>query len=561
MSVAATMADFGVSQPPPDEDDRHYAALERRVAYSAGVANNKTALFTTDADPEKLWAAYIDTVPGGRKGYYDCRCCRSFVEKYGGLVTVDEDGRTTTLLWRVTTADETHAFATASRAMTDMVEKAKVTGVFYSAEATLGTPTTPGGKKAPAKVWTHLHGVNPFAFKSRGTLSADQVWAEKRQDFGTLNHSLADYPVDVARQAVRVLEADGLLDRSEKVVERAKWFLALHEQVAGKKGKVRDNLVWVAVATAPPGWCGVRSSVLSTLLDDIKAGVPVETVARKWQEKMHPLQYRRPTAPPKEGAVLAAEKLVAELGLERSFARRYATLADVLVKLWVPAPAVETPPKAGGVFAHLLPKTPTVSAVALPAVNTTWVKFAATVLPKALKVEVKAPAVSWAYYGLVTQADQDAPPLLQWDGLVGHPRNPTAWYFYQSGPFSYERGKTAAYWGLTADAWVDCPAVFLPPPTWQEPDKFRKFGDTVFFALTGCVDKGLDNLVLFPETFRAELNSVERVVAAHSAAGRVRSPELGAANGIAFAKGAKGGVTVRVTTAAGPETHVIDRWD
>jgi hypothetical protein len=79
-------------------------------------------------------------------------------------------------------------------------------------------------------------------------------------------------------------------------------------------------------------------------------------------------------------------------------------------------------------------------------------KFQRTVLPSALEVFFKVPAGRAQFYGLTTAVHPDAPPIFQWDGLDGYPRNPVSWYVY-------DKGSWAKGWGLTAGAWAKVTAV------------------------------------------------------------------------------------------------------
>jgi hypothetical protein len=53
----------------------------------------------------------------------------------------------------------------------------------------------------------------------------------------------------------------------------------------------------------------------------------------------------------------------------------------------------------------------------------TWEKFARTMLPEALSIEAQVPAGPERFMALVTAANADAPPILQWD--AEERRNPT----------------------------------------------------------------------------------------------------------------------------------------
>jgi hypothetical protein len=69
--------------------------------------------------------------------------------------------------------------------------------------------------------------------------------------------------------------------------------------------------------------------MIGTLLEDIHVGLPFDDFKAKFAAKMHPLQYQRPQAAPKVGAIAQAEKLVEQLGIVRSLKRRFARLDDL----------------------------------------------------------------------------------------------------------------------------------------------------------------------------------------------------------------------------------------
>ena len=511
------------------EVDEQYAELEKAIALPAAP------LFQTDADPDELWRAYLGNLRDDRRQHYNCHCCRHFIQRFGGLVTIDESGRQRSALWAFMPPD---FFLRSVVSLHYLVKSAKVTGVFLASDKVLGTPRT--------KEWTHLSTVNPKPFNGK-LKTAGQEMAEKVEDYKMLCHGLADYSREAVEQAVRVLKADAMY-RSEKALGVAEWFLKLHEAIKDNP-KAKRNLTWLAAATAPPGFCHVRSTMISTLLDDINSGLPFDDIARRWKDKMHPLQYQRPTAAPREGAIKQAEELVAKLGLERSLLRRYATLDDVLAKLWVPRSLPDVP-KTGGVFGHLR-NQPKREAIELPATKMTWEKFQRTVLGSVLQMEIAVPSRG-GFCGLMTAADPDAPAIIQWDGLNGHPRNPVSWYYWHG-------GSPASQWGLSA-GWNAVSCVFLNPSKWQEPDKFKHQKSTIHFAIAGCVESRVESLALFPEILKSEFHGIRSVIEAHSNKGGAGSEaEKGAANGLTF--DGTGEVTLRVRTPEGLASYTIDRLD
>lgn len=522
--------------------DGAYHVLESRIAER--IAAVAEPLFTTDARPDALWAAYLAAFPDDARAFYTCHSCRDFIHRFGGLVRIESDGHVVPFLWSALEVPETVAAIVESQHA--IVARSRVKGVFRWGADPWGLPQNIAQKTGAT--WTHLSGT-PRTHHARRTETPSQQAAALREDFGILSRSLADFPLAVVEEAVRVLQS-GALTRSEKAEGVASWLLALCRAIAAAP-KAKRNLMWRAVATAPPGFTHVRSSVLGTLLEDIAAGLPFAEVSRRWAEKLHPLQYQRPTAAPSEGQIAVAERRVKELGIERSLARRFATLDDVLAKVWEPRADEAAPASNGaGVFDALRQDATRVKALELPAQTMTWEKFARTVLPLATTLEVLAPARG-GYYGLVTAVDAAAPPIIQWDGLDGHPRNPVSWYFYNN-------GSTAGQWGLAPD-WTAVGAVFLAPFAWQEPTRFAHQGRQLFFALPTARETRASGLALFPEILRAELREVRSVIEAYSNRTQIVGAEHGTANGLAF--DGKTRVRLRVKTPSGRAVYDVDRWD
>jgi hypothetical protein len=553
-----------------------YQTLELLVASRIKSALAAGPVFVTDVDPDKLWEAYLNGIPVEYRQHYTCNACRRFIQSFGGLVTIDpvnvEDktrGMTEPIVWTGHSPAEWPEFFRGSiLAMRKLIMAARVRGVFLSSDKVLGTPTT--GE------WSHLCGTNPKPFYSP-LKTAEQVSAEKLQDYIILKQALKDYSLSAAQQAVRVLEAD-VLDRSEKTLGVAKWFLDLHMALEPFEGRVRDNIIWKSVATAPPGWCHIRSTMISTLLDDIVAGLPFDHISARWAAKMHPLKYQRPITI-KGGNIEQATEIIKKLGAEGSLKRRFAKMDDVLSvtggplglgTLWTPKTDALSPekPAAGGPFDHLRARTGgkggLVKEVELPPIAISWVKFAEMVLPSAREIEFRVPAGRHGYFGLVTAAVPESPPILQWDGLEGQPRNSVSWYFYHG-------GSPPSTWGLVGGTWVKVKAITRNPAHWQQPDKFKHIPEGAFLILDGAKDASHEvSGGFFPESLRTEFHGIRSVIEGYSVKAKIEGKEEGDANGISISSERGKGLgeyspdmsfVLRVKTPGGMSTYSIPRWE
>lgn len=522
------------------QDEAPYHAFLAAVQARFAEMTHGQPLFTVSVEGAALWSLYLDSLPAEERQHHTCHACRHFVERLGNLVLIAEDGTLTSPVWDEALA--TPELRGSVKKLRQAVEKAKVSGVFLSSEKVWGTPKT--GE------WRHL-AVKPLnGCVYRGTLlNAGQRMAELREDFRCLQTALDEFKPQVLTQARTILEADAVA-RSERFLGPVTWLEARHVDRKAKRADVRTNLLWRAVATAPAGFCKPRSGMVGTLLEDLIAGMPFGDVKRRFDAKMHPLQYQRPQAPPAAGNIRQAEETFEKLGLAPALERRFATPADVLEWAWRPTAAKPGSP-AEGVFGHLKAKGQRqASRMELPSKTLTWAKFRDTVLPGAEKVELIVPHHSGAFCALVTAVDPEAPALLKWDR--DDRRNPVNWYFYHG-------GSAASRWSLATGA---VPVVGITPKPSQWQDGFTYEGEAVMFVLEGARDRDNRSLALFPETLRSELHGVRATLEAHSKSRSLQPVEGQLASGMMFGGGsAWDDLTLRVTTADSIATYRLDRWD
>jgi hypothetical protein len=536
-------------------DDEQYQAYERALVDHFSLEMNDDApLFTTDV--EDIFAVFLAALPEGRRQHYNCHACRRFLNRYGALVRINHKGQKRTPIWNL---EAPSFFAPAATACAHAVARAKVTGIFLTSETTWGlrenaTPKPPG-------IWRHLHVVPPrtLVFAKTPLQTAEQRAAERREEHHMLCRGLAEFPLEHVREAHTLLTS-GNLYRSEKCIGVAKWLLDLHTAREAAKGEARDNVVWLAVATAPAGFCHIRTGMIGTLLEDIQLGLAFADIKAKFDAKMHPLQYQRPQAAPSAGQIAQAEKVVAALASAGSLARRFARLED-LETIWTPKMVEPSAPK-GGVFGHLKPKgeLPRGGNVEQPAVTMTWEKFARTVLPDAETIELHVTPTPRPYAALVTAANADAPPIIQWDRL--EKRNPVTWYLYAG-------GSTPGGWGLEV-GWCRVTAITLQPSMWSGAPPSTHQGASLFMILEGAKDTRKASVVVergggfFPEHLRSEYHPVRATMEAFAHAAEIAGWNEATACGLKVEKGAPGAwnYVVRVTSKDGTRlAYNLDRWD
>ncbi len=503
----------------------------------------KVHLFNTSAS--NLFETFLDKIDPSLRQRYTCSICRKFVERYGGIVVVSSDGRTIPAMWNIEGAPE--LFVSAIRYVEKIVSQSPIQNIFLSEDEVWGIPNT--GE------WNHFAVTPPGDILFRPSLikTAEQVIAEKKQDYQILVTALVEFPLTLAQKAYSLLTT-GALYRSEKCIEIAKWFVNLHEhRLATRNPIFRDNLTWLAVAQSPTGFCHIRSTMIGTLLEDIKNGLDFTQIKSRFDAKMHPLQYQRPTAPPSDGNIDRAEKIIEKLKTAGSLERRFAKLADVQT-FWVPIVPKSTQENKG-VFSHLRNSANTPkSEFEVPPITITWSKFSRTVLPTATSIEYLVPASNQSYMGLVTAKNSDAPPIIQWD--FEDNRNPVTWYFYTN-------GSSPSRWNLKPNLYHPVTAIVLQPSMWNPEKSFSHQGEKVFFILKEAKDKDYSQgCGFFCEFLPSEYHEIRSTLEAYARSAIVEGKDEAEACGIGLENGKTWNQLFRVTSKDNlPVVYKLDRWD
>ncbi len=494
----------------------------------------KGPLFTTDVDPDALWAAFLHSLPPGEKQHYNCSCCRHFLKRFGALAAVSADGHLSSPIWACPgIPDLFREFA--DRTARD-VSNARITGAFVTGDEVLGTPVT-----GP---WHHFSLKMPaeLVFARSPLATPGQHAAKLAHNFEVVERAVRTFGLKLLASALNIVKSEAL-DRTEKVEAGAHWLYDTAAEYRGAKNhRLRENLLWARIAVAPDGFCHPRASMLGTLLEDLEAGKSFEVCKRNFNEKMHPLKYQRPQAAPTEGNIDRAEKVFEALGLAPALRRRVATLEEVTAS-WRPTNSKPAGGGGEGVFDRLRgPREDPHPGVVAKAGATRWQKFREKVLPDALEIYLKVPGGYSNFGAIVGPVNPEAPCLFRWG-------NPYSWYVYNG-------GSTASRWSLSHD-WVRVVAVCEGPSEWGSRAEQPLWN---MLILEGARETQSPGLALFPETLRPELREVRSVIERFSNTGMMENLKEGSACGLVLSK-EKAQALVRVRTALGETEYEIKEWD
>jgi hypothetical protein len=203
------------------------------------------------------------------------------------------------------------------------------------------------------------------------------------------------------------------------------------------------------------------------------------------------------------------------------------------------------------VFGHLRPAAGTGRSLDVAEQKLTWERFVRTALPDAVALEVFAPTRG-NYCALVTAADPEAPPILQWDRPER--RNPVSWYVYHGGSY-------ATQWALAGEAWVPVTAVTLQPSMWGDRPLSHQ-GRSAIAIIAGARDTRWEGAGggLFPEILRSELHGARATIEAYSKRATIAGFDQSTACGLRIGDSSE--CVLRATTRIGSRfVYRIDRWD
>ncbi|KXN75044.1 hypothetical protein CONCODRAFT_14380 [Conidiobolus coronatus NRRL 28638] len=169
-------------------------------------------LFNTEVD--NLYDLYLSNLPKEDQQRYTCNACKLFIDRFGGLVTIDENIAMKSVMWSVEHAPA--FFIPAVAAMRSAVLRARVKGVFIPDSRVLGKPVT--GK------WTHLSIPLPHTSVDRSIIrTASQQMAEKHEDFKILSRVSSIHSKKTIDRAIALLKSETVY-RGDRYVSAAEWF-------------------------------------------------------------------------------------------------------------------------------------------------------------------------------------------------------------------------------------------------------------------------------------------------------------------------------------------------
>lgn len=410
-----------------------FMALKRAVA-SQWERMQKHSMFRVEIDKDKLWATYIAAFPEGTNPKYrertehDCSCCKQFIRAVGDTVAVI-NGEIVTV-WDVTVKDEP-AYTKVAKAMSDYVKSLPIKDFFLHYDRLAGTDRNFEKLVEGQQTWNHFFvniAANFVLDKSRIPSKLNDL----RTARSVLHRSLTGVTIGAP-----VLDEDGEVDVGGAItleaVDTVLDLIAQNSLYRGSEQKfvvsefrkvivefnrlttdaAKDRFSWTASESLPGSVSRIRNSSIGKLLVDISADVDLEVAVKKFESKLAPANYKRPTALVSKAQIEKAKTSLQELGLMSALERRYANIGDITVNnvLFRDRSVKEA---MGDVFDTLA--TTSTNLKAFDKVEEVPVaRFLEQILPRAESIEVFVEnRFNNNLVSLIAAADATAAPLFKW---------------------------------------------------------------------------------------------------------------------------------------------------
>ena len=288
----------------------------------AALQQDATEFFVVDV-PD-LYQDYLAAFPAGtnnvfrERGEHDCNTCKHFIRNLGKVVTI-KDGKINTI-WDV--KDLPAPYDSVAAALTERILMAPIAGVYRTKFGFYGG-TSNVDNHNPDIRWFHFGGKTP----ARCVKNSPEADAGKINSIvGVFQRGLNEITQSDLDEVIELIDQNALY-RGQEFKQSILEFRKVKAQYLAEGGN--PAFAWEHCNTPAAGF---RNTVIGTLFTDLAAGDSIEVAVKKYEAKVAPANYKRPTALITPKMIEQAVEKLRELDLEDAIKRRLARLDDLSVK-------------------------------------------------------------------------------------------------------------------------------------------------------------------------------------------------------------------------------------
>lgn len=387
-------------------------------------------LFYVEIDRDELFGLYLGSFPEGtnpifrERTVHDCSCCKRFIRDVGHIVAII-DGRLESI-WDIVIGE---FYDDIARTLSEDVKFRRIAGIYRNIGKTLGGKQNRETlENGIVNIYDHFHYTLPQKFISTEIASFRGNTQTNKE---MLERSLTEISFEASELVIELIEQNSLYRGEEflHIVEKFQKIKYRFEQFP--KGGTDifasdiDMFLWQTSANIKETG-RFKNTVIGTLLYDISVGTELEEAVRKFESKVAPTNYKRPTALITQSMIDKAEEKIVELGIEKSLARRFATTKDLTVNnVMFAGKSTKKKMKRGkkkkSILSDLEPTKMAIDPDKIQKVNID--EFVATILPhvKSVEIMVENSQIN-NLMSVIAPANRKSPNIMKWD-------NPFSWSY------------------------------------------------------------------------------------------------------------------------------------
>ena len=311
-------------------------------------------LFVTDVDKDMLWEEYLDSFPKGTNNIrkerreYDCVYCKQFIRNFGNVVAIIDDKIVT--IWDKPVGGY---YGVVSEALSQIVKTMPIKNVYLnSVSVKVGIRDNiqllTNGDKIK---WNHFAVTVPSKYLVSDNAIGTTL-GEARTNYEMLLKSLNEINVDAMETVLELIDQNSIYRGEEHRNTITSFNVIKNEYDNIENVSIKHQYVWLK--SQEIGYLSrVKNTVIGTLLVDLSNGESLTCAVKKFESKVAPSNYKRPTALVTKKMIENAQKQAKELGIEDSLYRRFATPEDVTINNVLFADR-SVKPQMSGVFDELI---------------------------------------------------------------------------------------------------------------------------------------------------------------------------------------------------------------
>lgn len=353
-----------------------------RVVSAKYQQMSEDELFVVDA-PD-LYEKYLEAFPSGTnpmfrtRTVHDCQTCKRFIRNLGPVITINNG--TVATVWDVSVGTFEDVVAVK---MADYVRSRNVVSVFRSKEKRYGMDHN---YDANNERYDHLW----------GDVSSKHYALDDAAKRGVLNtvaqvlaRGLDQIRLGDIQTVLELIESNALYrgEEHKAAILGFKELLKKYREVSeyGLDTLAANRFIWENINNRNARF---RNTVIGTLLVDLADNVDLEDAVKSFEQKVAPMNYKRPTAIITQRMVEQAVEKMNTLGIGGAIYRRYARFSDISVNDVLFVDNATAGSMKDGVAALLESSVKPKSVNTDKATPITADEFVKTVLPGAKSVEL-----------------------------------------------------------------------------------------------------------------------------------------------------------------------------